>query len=135
MEAVFILFMSGGLYFMVSLEHITSVETRESAEAMELPVYDFGQACGLCGGPVKAPYILVMGLNEAKIGMAVEWVEGVKEIGEASLYKLEAPVIGQDNQYLDSAAAIEGLNPPLAYVLNIHALFEKLLKSSKTILE
>ncbi|ALU13138.1 hypothetical protein ACH52_0307 [Eubacterium limosum] len=135
MEKAFILFMSGGLYFMVPLEHVVSVESRESAEAMELSVFDFGQACSLCDRPVWAPYILVMCFQEVKIGVAVEWVEGIKELDENDLYKLEAPVIGQDNQYLDSAVALKAMKPPLAYVLRMQVLFEKLQKNSEAILE
>ena len=135
MEKAFILFMSGGLYFMVPLEHVVSVESRESAEAMELSVFDFGQACSLCDRPVRAPYILVMCFQEVKIGVAVEWVEGIKELDENDLYKLEAPVIGQDNQYLDSAVALKAMKPPLAYVLRMQVLFEKLQKNSAAILE
>lgn len=131
MEKAFILFMSGGLYFMIPLEHVVSVESRESAEAMELSVYDFGQACQLSDRFVQTPYILVMCFQEVKIGVAVEWVEGIKEIGENDLYKLDAPVIGQDNQYLDSLVALKALKPPLAYVLNIQALFQKLQENSE----
>ena len=135
MEKAFILFMSGGLYFMVPLEHVVSVESRESAEAMELSVFDFWQDCSLCDRPVRAPYILVMCFQEVKIGVAVEWVEGIKELDENDLYKLEAPVIGQDNQYLDSAVALKAMKPPLAYVLRMQVLFEKLQKNSEAILE
>lgn len=135
MEKAFILFMSGGLYFMVPLEHVVSVESRESAEAKELSVYDFGRACSLCDRPVHEPYILVMCFHEAKIGVAVEWVEGIKELGENDLYKLEAPVIGKNNQYLDSTVPLKALKPPLAYALNTQALFEKLQKNSEAILE
>lgn len=135
MEAAYVLFMAGGLYFLVPLAQVVSVESLASARTTELPVYDFGQAFHLSEKPVEIPYILSLSLDGDRIGAAVEQVEGVREICDAEMYKLGAPVIGPDNQYLDSAAVLEGMNPPLAYLLNMRALFEKLADSSEAALE
>lgn len=135
MESLYLLFKAGGLYFMIPLEQVVSVESLASARTMEFPVYDFGQACHLYEKPVRAPYILIVRFNETKIGMAVEWVEDIRKTRKTAVHKLRKPVIGPDNQYLDSAVALEGLDLPLAYLLDMSALFKKLADCSEAILE
>lgn len=135
MERAYVLFITGGLYFLVPLEQVVSVESLATARKMEIPVYDLGQACHLSEKPVEIPYILVLSPDEEKMGVAVEQVEEVRKICDTELYKLEAPAMGKYNYYLDSVAALEGLNPPLAYLLDTRCLLEKLAGGSEAILE
>lgn len=135
MKADYMLFMSGGLYFLIPLEQVVSVESLESASEMELLFYDFGQACHLREKPAETPYVLVLCINETKIGIAVERVDAVLKDYEAEVYRLQEPAACVDNQYLDSVVALEPPKPPFAYLLDVHALFDKLAGSSEAVLE
>lgn len=126
METSYILFKSGGLYFLVPLEAVVSVESQRSIQEEETPFYNFGQLCKLQKESEKEPYVLLLCSGESRIGLAVDQVEGIREVNTANIHKLPKLVITPENRYLDGVVSFGNLDPPLAYLLEMPALFEKL---------
>lgn len=126
MGTPYISFLAGGLRFLIPMEYVVVIEPAEKAFDEEMPVYDFGRVCGLGRCMSESSYMVVVQADAHRLGLIVNLVEKVRMINEEEVLSPDGPAFWERNEYLSGVLHMEGMQPPLAYLLDMPRLWKKL---------
>lgn len=125
MEASYILFQTGKVYFLVLMKYVDVIYRAGAMGRQDVPVYDLARVCGSGKREGKCRFMLLLQTESLRFGIITDMVWDVVKIKEEDILSLEGPAQWEKNRYLSGVAWTGKPEQPAMYKIDVSALYEK----------